>query len=149
MYLKDVGWNKSNEVVFNYFLVHVYEYNHSLIVENIMNMRYLFYCQGEKTNDKGQLLPCKGEAELLCGGPPCQAFSGMNRFNSCEYSLFQVCNTLHFHSSVSSDQRYLLHWLPSAVFFKYKDQEKASRNGINTHELATLFYNKAVLVCLK
>ena len=28
--------------------------------------------------------------ELLCGGPPCQGFSGMNRFNSGEYSKFKV-----------------------------------------------------------
>ncbi|GFG29057.1 hypothetical protein Cfor_02087 [Coptotermes formosanus] len=49
----------------------------------------LFYCQGEKINDKGQLLPLKGEVELLCGGPPCQGFSGMNRFNSRQYSLFK------------------------------------------------------------
>lgn len=27
--------------------------------------------------------------DLLCGGPPCQGFSGMNRFNSREYSQFK------------------------------------------------------------
>ena len=27
---------------------------------------------------------------MLCGGPPCQGFSGMNRFNSRQYSLFKV-----------------------------------------------------------
>ncbi|KAL7287133.1 hypothetical protein TKK_0018750 [Trichogramma kaykai] len=37
----------------------------------------------------GQRLPQKGEVELLCGGPPCQGFSGMNRFNSRAYSLFK------------------------------------------------------------
>jgi DNA (cytosine-5)-methyltransferase 1 len=31
--------------------------------------------------------------ELLCGGPPCQGYSGMNRFNSRQYSLFKVCHT--------------------------------------------------------
>ena len=46
--------------------------------------------QGEQTNRKGQKLPQKGEVELLCGGPPCQGFSGMNRFNSREYSMFKV-----------------------------------------------------------
>lgn len=30
-----------------------------------------------------------GDVELLCGGPPCQGFSGMNRFNSREYSRFK------------------------------------------------------------
>ncbi|KAK7495817.1 hypothetical protein BaRGS_00013037, partial [Batillaria attramentaria] len=44
---------------------------------------------GETTNDLGQRLPLKGEVELLCGGPPCQGFSGMNRFNSREYSKFK------------------------------------------------------------
>uniref|UniRef100_A0A1B6C2M8 DNA (cytosine-5)-methyltransferase n=1 Tax=Clastoptera arizonana TaxID=38151 RepID=A0A1B6C2M8_9HEMI len=44
---------------------------------------------GKKTNCRGQKLPQKGEVELLCGGPPCQGFSGMNRFNSRQYSLFK------------------------------------------------------------
>ncbi|CAH0549085.1 unnamed protein product [Brassicogethes aeneus] len=34
-------------------------------------------------------LPCKGEVELLVGGPPCQGFSGMNRFNAGQYSAFK------------------------------------------------------------
>ncbi|KAB0805238.1 hypothetical protein PPYR_02208 [Photinus pyralis] len=34
-------------------------------------------------------LPRKGEVELLVGGPPCQGFSGMNRFNAGQYSLFK------------------------------------------------------------
>ncbi|XP_014253428.1 DNA (cytosine-5)-methyltransferase 1-like [Cimex lectularius] len=44
---------------------------------------------GELKTDKGQKLPQKGEVELLCGGPPCQGFSGMNRFNSRQYSIFK------------------------------------------------------------
>lgn len=46
--------------------------------------------QGEKQNEVGQKLPQKEDVELLCGGPPCQGFSGMNRFNSREYSRFKV-----------------------------------------------------------
>lgn len=46
--------------------------------------------QGEKTDSRGQKLPVKGDIELMCGGPPCQGFSGMNRFNSREYSQFKV-----------------------------------------------------------
>ena len=46
--------------------------------------------EGTKTNDRGQPLPMRGDVELLCGGPPCQGFSGMNRFNSREYSQFKV-----------------------------------------------------------
>eukprot|EP00057_Strongylocentrotus_purpuratus_P012708 XP_011667182.1 PREDICTED: DNA (cytosine-5)-methyltransferase PliMCI isoform X1 [Strongylocentrotus purpuratus] len=45
--------------------------------------------QGDKTSRTGQKLPQKGDVELLCGGPPCQGFSGMNRFNSREYSKFK------------------------------------------------------------
>ncbi|XP_061383762.1 DNA (cytosine-5)-methyltransferase 1-like [Danaus plexippus] len=37
----------------------------------------------------GLRIPMQGEVELLCGGPPCQGFSGMNRFNSREYSNFK------------------------------------------------------------
>ncbi|XP_076436549.1 DNA (cytosine-5)-methyltransferase 1-like [Babylonia areolata] len=44
---------------------------------------------GETTNDQGQKLPLKGNVELLCGGPPCQGFSRINRFNSREYSQFK------------------------------------------------------------
>nr|XP_034181295.1 DNA (cytosine-5)-methyltransferase 1-like isoform X2 [Osmia lignaria] len=44
---------------------------------------------GDTTNEIGQKLPQKGQVELLCGGPPCQGFSGMNRFNSRQYSLFK------------------------------------------------------------
>lgn len=44
---------------------------------------------GENVDDNGQKLPQKGDVELLCGGPPCQGFSGMNRFNSRQYSLFK------------------------------------------------------------
>ncbi|UYV62934.1 DNMT1 [Cordylochernes scorpioides] len=44
---------------------------------------------GKVTNGRNQKLPQKGDVELLCGGPPCQGFSGMNRFNSREYSFFK------------------------------------------------------------
>lgn len=44
---------------------------------------------GETVNERGQTLPQKGDVELLCGGPPCQGFSGMNRFNSRQYSQFK------------------------------------------------------------
>lgn len=44
---------------------------------------------GTTVNGTGQMLPQKGDVELLCGGPPCQGFSGMNRFNSRTYSKFK------------------------------------------------------------
>nr|ASM42030.1 DNMT1 [Pogonomyrmex barbatus] len=44
---------------------------------------------GDYVDDNGQKLPQKGDVELLCGGPPCQGFSGMNRFNLRQYSLFK------------------------------------------------------------
>ncbi|XP_066253971.1 DNA (cytosine-5)-methyltransferase PliMCI-like [Euwallacea similis] len=34
-------------------------------------------------------LPKKGDVEMLVGGPPCQGFSGMNRFNAGQYSHFK------------------------------------------------------------
>ena len=45
--------------------------------------------EGHETSETGQRLPRKGQVELLCGGPPCQGFSGMNRFNSRQYSAFR------------------------------------------------------------
>lgn len=47
--------------------------------------------QGKKTNSAGQALPQKGDVELLCGGPPCQGFSGLNHFQSSEPSMAKVC----------------------------------------------------------
>ncbi|GIY34057.1 hypothetical protein CDAR_419951 [Caerostris darwini] len=44
---------------------------------------------GKELTYKGQHLPQKGEVEFITGGPPCQGFSGMNRFNSREYSSFK------------------------------------------------------------
>ncbi|CAH0715662.1 unnamed protein product, partial [Brenthis ino] len=44
---------------------------------------------GASHSAAGLRLPAQGEVELLCGGPPCQGFSGMNRFNSREYSNFK------------------------------------------------------------
>ena len=41
-------------------------------------------------SDPLTISPCgAGDVELLCGGPPCQGFSGMNRFNSGDYSRFK------------------------------------------------------------
>ncbi|KAL1490162.1 hypothetical protein ABEB36_012901 [Hypothenemus hampei] len=34
-------------------------------------------------------LPCKGEVEMLVGGPPCQGFSGINRFTAGQHSYFK------------------------------------------------------------
>ena len=34
-------------------------------------------------------LPTPGEVEFLCGGPPCQGYSGMNRFNKGNWSQVQ------------------------------------------------------------
>jgi len=60
---------------------------------------------GEKTNSLGQKLPQKGDVEMLCGGPPCQGFSGMNRFNSRTYSKFKnslVVSYLRLVSGISA-----------------------------------------------
>ncbi|KAL0272437.1 UNVERIFIED_CONTAM: hypothetical protein PYX00_005405 [Menopon gallinae] len=53
---------------------------------------------GKITNGKGQKLPQKGEVDLICGGPPCQGFSGMNRFNSRQYSQFKNSLVVSFLS---------------------------------------------------
>lgn len=55
---------------------------------------------GEKTNSLGQKLPQKGDVEMLCGGPPCQGFSGMNRFNSRTYSKFKNSLVVSYLRSV-------------------------------------------------
>ena len=45
--------------------------------------------EGKEPFYQGRRLPQKGQVEMLCGGPPCQGFSGMNRFNKGVYSLFK------------------------------------------------------------
>ena len=61
----------------------------SVLLVNVSLFVSTHNAQGKETNCRGQKLPCKGEVDLLCGGPPCQGFSGMNRFNSREYSQFK------------------------------------------------------------
>lgn len=34
-------------------------------------------------------LPLPGEVDFIMGGPPCQGYSGMNRFNKGNWSLVQ------------------------------------------------------------
>jgi DNA (cytosine-5)-methyltransferase 1 len=38
----------------------------------------------------GHKLPKKGDVEFLCGGPPCQGFSALNRFNDTDTSKNKV-----------------------------------------------------------
>lgn len=60
---------------------------------------------GEKTNSLGQKLPQKGDVEMLCGGPPCQGFSGMNRFNSRTYSKFKNSLVVSYLRWVSLEEQ--------------------------------------------
>lgn len=64
------------------------------LIYNLCMYSLYIYCslhlQGENMNSKGQRLPQRGDVEMMCGGPPCQGFSGMNRFNSRQYSMFKV-----------------------------------------------------------
>jgi len=69
----------------------------NLLLKNVID--------GEVCNEKNQQYPKRGEVELLCGGPPCQGFSGMNRFNAGEYSLFK-------NSLVSSYLSYAEYYRP-------------------------------------
>lgn len=55
-------------------------------------MRCCAQCDAEVAKlDEGTRasLPAPGEVEFLCGGPPCQGYSGMNRFNKGNWSLVQ------------------------------------------------------------
>ncbi|XP_065183686.1 DNA (cytosine-5)-methyltransferase 1-like [Sycon ciliatum] len=61
----------------------------SIVFTDDCNELLRLVMSGRTENKSGQPLPQKGEVDLLCGGPPCQGFSGMNRFNSREYSQFK------------------------------------------------------------
>ncbi len=44
------------------------------------------------------MLPRPGEVEFICGGPPCQGYSGMNRFNKGNWSMVQNSMVMSFLS---------------------------------------------------
>ncbi|CAN7976045.1 unnamed protein product, partial [Ixodes persulcatus] len=57
--------------------------------------------EGQETNAKGQKFPKKGEVDFLCGGPPCQGYSLLNRHrgnwnsrlkNSLVSTLLSLCD---------------------------------------------------------
>nr|QCB92131.1 DNA cytosine methyltransferase isoform 1 [Ixodes ricinus] len=57
--------------------------------------------EGQETNAKGQRFPKKGEVDFLCGGPPCQGYSLLNRHrgnwnsrlkNSLVSTLLSLCD---------------------------------------------------------
>ena len=43
-------------------------------------------------------LPAPGEVDFICGGPPCQGYSGMNRFNKGNWSMVQNSMVMAFLS---------------------------------------------------
>ena len=76
--------------------------------------------KGRETNGKGQRLPRKGKIDLLCGGPPCQGFSSMNRFNEREYSAFKnsLCTTFLSYADFYRPRFLILENVRNFVSFK-------------------------------
>uniref|UniRef100_A0A7N4NX89 Cytosine-specific methyltransferase n=1 Tax=Sarcophilus harrisii TaxID=9305 RepID=A0A7N4NX89_SARHA len=64
-------------------------YPKTIVLSEDCNILLKMVMSGETTNSMGQKLPQKGDVEMICGGPPCQGFSGMNRFNTLTYSKFK------------------------------------------------------------
>ena len=56
--------------------------------------------KGVEFDKNGQKFPIKGEIDLILGGPPCQGFSGMNRFSSRHYSMFKNSLVVSFLSFI-------------------------------------------------
>ena len=50
---------------------------------------WILVMSGHKINGENQMIPQKSDIDFICGKPHCQGSSGMNRFNSGEYSLFK------------------------------------------------------------
>ena len=55
--------------------------------------------EGAKAAPRAPPLPPKGAVLLECGGPPCQGFSGMNRFSHDEYSQLKRSAIVTYTSS--------------------------------------------------
>ncbi|XP_025419403.1 DNA (cytosine-5)-methyltransferase 1-like [Sipha flava] len=70
----------------------------STVFNDDCNLLLKLAMSGKKKNDKNQMIPQKGEVDFICGGPPCQGFSGMNRFSSGQYSFFKNCLVVTFLS---------------------------------------------------
>ncbi|XP_034947832.1 DNA (cytosine-5)-methyltransferase 1-like [Chelonus insularis] len=85
--IADVRWaiekdsSAAKAFIKNHSNVEMFEGDCNYLLKKIIN--------NEKVN-----FPKKGDIELLCGGPPCQGFSGLNRFNCNQYSYLK--NTLLF-----------------------------------------------------
>ena len=67
-------------------------------------------------------LPGPGEVDFLCGGPPCQGYSGMNRFNKGEPLLWGPNSStvgIEYTALVPSAARWRLilslHGMPDAL----------------------------------
>jgi DNA (cytosine-5)-methyltransferase 1 len=72
----------------------------AVVFEEDVNHFLDLLLKGIKVDKNGQSLPQKGEIDLILGGPPCQGFSGMNRFSSRQYSLFKNSLVVSFLSYV-------------------------------------------------
>ncbi|CAK1554785.1 unnamed protein product [Leptosia nina] len=68
-------------------------------------------------------LPKKGEVELICGGPPCQGFSGMNRFNTGKVSTFN-------NSLIATFLSYCEYYRPAYIVMENVETMASFKNGI-------------------
>uniref|UniRef100_A0A1X7TKI6 Cytosine-specific methyltransferase n=1 Tax=Amphimedon queenslandica TaxID=400682 RepID=A0A1X7TKI6_AMPQE len=95
-------------------------YSQTTVFTDDCNILLSLVMEGAKTNSRGQSLPQKGDVELLCGGPPCQGFSGMNIFNSREYSQFKNSLVISYLSFCEyyRPQFFLLESVRNFVSFK-------------------------------
>ncbi|XP_049946274.1 DNA (cytosine-5)-methyltransferase 1-like [Schistocerca serialis cubense] len=84
---------------------------HCTVLMDDCNLLLQLVMNGGIENSKRQQLPQKGEVDLICGGPPCQGFSGMNRFSEKLYSRFQ-------NSLVASFLSYCDYYRPKFVIME-------------------------------
>lgn len=80
----------SNAFKLNFPKVMMFEKDCNFFLKEILS--------GKSVDENGNRYPAKGEVEFLCGGPPCQGFSTMNRFSSKEESLYNNSLILTFLS---------------------------------------------------
>lgn len=104
---------------------HAYSLNnkHCIVFNEDCNTLLRDVMRGSIHSSGGLRLPMQGEVELLCGGPPCQGFSGMNRFNSREYSNFK-------NSLVASYLSYCDYYRPKYFIFENVRNFVAFKKGM-------------------
>ncbi|CAK1554784.1 unnamed protein product [Leptosia nina] len=96
---------------------------HCMVFQEDCNVLLDCLLKGNFNSSLETRLPKKGEVELICGGPPCQGFSGMNRFNTGKVSTFN-------NSLIATFLSYCEYYRPAYIVMENVETMASFKNGI-------------------